>query len=258
MQEGLNADGSSKMHSGGFFKVSAKAISAKELIRRFGIWRFPVLFLVARFARVPSVIHWMPQLWADLECDQQMLPEEFWPKTARHREAVEKMGFVPFGYSRLKDEFNINPSRVDNGKISYLHKNNSHVAAILYHKSRVPTAVNKGKEAIAVTFTAAFSSGSLSVTNSLSGFETDSDQEVVRIYTDDACALYDKFLNSLKRRPEQPMVFSGPKELQQLGDERQIKRFEARVRSGVLVKMTDEEIAQARRKIPPPLPKKEN
>jgi hypothetical protein len=246
------------MYSPGFFKVSVKAMSARELIRRFGIWRFPLLFLVARFAHIQPFIHWMPQLWADLECDQQMLPEEFWPKTARHREAVEKLGFVCCGFSRLKNELSLNRLNLDNGKVTYIHKNNIHIALVLYHKTRIAEPVNKEKEEVVVAFTAAFPIGSLSCSNAKGGFEPNADEQVVRNYTDDVLVLYETFLNALKPKSAQPLTFSTTEQMKQLFDERLVKRFENRVKRGLFIKMTDLEIEQARRRIPPPLPKQGN
>jgi hypothetical protein len=200
----------------------------------------------------------MPQLWADLECDQRALSEQFWQRTTKYREAIEKLGFVGCGFSMLKNEFNLNRLVLDNGKITYIHKNNTHIALIVYHKTRIPEPVNKDKEETVVAFTTAFPIGSLSCSNARGGFEPNPDEKVVRIHTDDVVALYETFLNALKRKSEQPLAFSTPRQMQQLFDERVIKRFENRVKRGLFVKMTDLEIEQARRRMPPPLPKAGN
>jgi len=246
------------MYFPGFYKVNPKAISIKELIRRHGIWRFPILYFLTRFRRIESAGHWMPQLWADLECDRQALSEQFWQRTTKQREAIEKLGFVSCGFSRLKNELSLNRLNVDNGKVTYIHKNNIHISLVLYHKTRIPEPVNKEKEEIVVAFSAAFPIGSLSCSNARGGFEPNPDEQVTRNYTDDVFALYETFLNALKQKSAQPLTFSTPEQMRQLFDERLIKRFENRVKRGLFVKMTDEEIAEARRKIPPPLPKQGN
>lgn len=200
----------------------------------------------------------MPQLWADLECDQQALSEQFWQRTMKHREAMEKLGFVGCGFSRLKDEFNLNQLKLDNGKVIYIHRNKTHLALVLYQKNRVPGPVYKEKEVIVAAFTAAYPAGSLSCSNARGGFEPSPDEKVVRIRTDDVSALYNIFLDAVKRRSEQPLTFSTPEQMQQLFDERLIMRFENRLKRGLFVKMTDGEIEQAKKKIPPPLPKQRN
>lgn len=254
---GLNTDVSEKMYPAGFYRTNLRAISLKEMMGRYGILRLPIVYFFTRFGRIKSPGYWMPQLRADLECDQQALSEQFWQRTAKHREAMEKLGFVGCGFSRLKDEFNLNPLNTDNGKVIYIHKNKAHIALVIYHKTRVPEPVNKDKEVTVAVFTAAYPIGSLSCSNARGGFEPNPDEQVIRIRTGDVFALYDTFLNALKRKPEQPLTFSTPVQMQQLFDERLIKRFENRVARGLFVKMTDEEIAEARRKKPPPLPMQE-
>lgn len=246
------------MYPPGFYKTNLRAISLKEMVGWYGILRLPLVYFVTRFGRIESPGYWMPQLWADLECDQQALSEQFWQRTTAQREAMTQLGFVCCGFSRLKDEFNLNRLNTDNGKAIYIHKNKAHIAMVIYHKTRIPEPVNKDKEVTVAVFTAAFPVGSLSCSNARGGFEPNPDEQVIRIRNDDVFALYDIFLDALKRKSEEPLTFSTTEQMQQLFDERLIKRFENRVKRGLFVKMTDEEIAQARRKIPPPLPKQGN
>lgn len=257
MKPGLNTDGS-VIYPPGFYRTNARAVSIKELIRWFGIWRLPLVYLAARFGPRQTTGHWMPQLWKDLECEQRELSDEFWQRTHQHRDAMEKLGFICAGLSKFRTTLNLTPNVLETGRISYLHKNNSYIGIILYRKSSVPGPVYKTRDLMIIAFTAVFKDRSLSVTNNKLIFEPDEDQKVVRILKDDASLLYDEFLKAVQREPEQPVVFSDHEQLRQWYDSRQIKSFEMRVKRGLFVKMTDLEIEQARRKIPPPLPKAES
>jgi len=197
----------------------------------------------------------MPMLWKDLECDHQDLSDQFWQMTYRHRNALEKLHFICCGFSKIKAALKMNPVVLDEGKISYLHKNNSYVGMVLYSKSRLGGSAYRTLDRTIIVFTAVFKDRSLSVTNNKLGFDHDSNQKVIRIYRDDASFLYDEFLRALKRESEQPIVFFNQEQMRQWFDSRQIQWFEMRVERGLYVKMTDGEIEQARRKIPPPLPK---
>lgn len=257
MKSGLNTD-SSGTYPPGFYRTNARVVSIKELIRWYGIWRLPLVYLVTRLGPRQKTGSWMPQLWKDLECEQQDLSDHFWQMTHRHRDAMEKLDFVCTGFSKFKPTLNLTPNVLETGRISYLHKNNSYIGIILYRRSHVPGPVYKTRDMIIIAFTAVYKDQSLSVTNNKLVFEPDADQKVIRILKDDASLLYDEFLKAVQREQEQPVVFSDHDQMRQWFDSRQIKSFETRVKRGLFIKMTDLEIEQARRRVPPPLPKAES
>jgi hypothetical protein len=66
--------------------------------------------------------------------------------------------------------------------------------------------------------------------------------------------MYDKFQKRLSKCSETPRRFPDDDSLRQWFDSKQLRFFEEQVRRGVFVRMTDDEVEVARRKLPPPLP----
>jgi hypothetical protein len=237
------------MYPTGYYKTNPKAISVRELIRWFGILRLPMTFFITRFRPIGSHGAWMPRLSADMECSKQDLSDRFWQMTAKHSEAMERRGFIARGFTKGNDRLNLNLAILDSGSIYYLHENKSHIGTIIYAKSCLPTPISKDREQVVTAFTAAFHNGSFSCTNHKRGFEPNLDQQVIRIYKDDVNLLHDEFLKALKRKQDQPIVFSDLKQMHQWFDANKIRSFENRVKRGLYVKMTDAEVNAARTKI---------
>ena len=67
--------------------------------------------------------------------------------------------------------------------------------------------------------------------------------------------IHSAFLNHLTRIPETPRRFENAAALREWFDANQIELHEDRVRRGIFVKMSDWEVEEAKRKLPPPLPR---
>lgn len=243
----------------GFYRINPRALRLRELIRWRGIWRLPFSFLATRAAK-PSGAIWLPSLWADCECSRQELTDRFWQITSSHHEVIERLGFSPCLTARINKLRILDPRIRDTGVINYIHANRFHLGSIRYSRTRVSAPIEKEREEIVFNFSMAYPDGVMSCNNfkgkrnrlSLDALE---DNEVIRIIADSPEMVYARFLEQAKRRTGSPLVFPDIPSLQRWVDERQIKRFEDRVRRGVYVRMTDAEVNEARRKLsPPPLP----
>lgn len=228
--------------------------------------------------KTPSAGVWMPGLWADLECRKEELPAHFWQATARQRNFFQTMGFVEYGFGRFKPGTSLNPVVRETCRIIYLDNSYSQIAGLLCHKLRIPAKIGKDttvrmrrgtvatiqgprfSEAeitqVIVWLTSVFEKSTFSCTNNRNSFNPLPGDKVVWVFSDDTAAIYAGFRNNLPRWRGSPRVFSDQSSLRAWFDASQIKAFEARVRRRLFVKMTDEEIEEARGRMPPENPKR--
>jgi hypothetical protein len=239
------------MSEPGYYKTNARALSLRGVARKWGLLRLPLTYLVTRFQR-SSPGGWMPSLWKDLECAQTDLSERFWRATVRQREDFTALGFVEVGFKRVK-EF-LNPLIRDHGGINYLDADRRHFGQLLYNRAYAPAPISAERENVNIAFTTSFGPQSFSCTNNKTPFDAVPRNEVVRVQSNDVQTIYLAFTQHLARRSETPQQFADNATLRAWFDENQIEVFEYRVRTGLFVKMTDAEVAAARRKLPPPLP----
>ncbi len=197
----------------------------------------------------PASAGWMPTLWSDLECTKEDLSERFWKATASCRQEYQRLGFTECGSSKATRL--LNPMFGDNGSITYLDETRRHFGQVVYTLVRAPLLSAVVVERVTIVFTAVFQSGSLSYTNTKSAFDPLPKQEVVRLATPDPAFIYQRFLEHLRQRPEPPHRFSDQSSLQHWFDSNQIETFEDRVRRGLFVRMSDNEVELAQHKLPP-------
>jgi hypothetical protein len=216
-----------------------------------GLLRFPFAFLILRFKK-PASVGWMPLLWADLECTKQDLPRRFWESTEWHRREFARLGFVEIGVKKARKL--LNPMYLDNGGINYLDSSRTHFAQLIYNKLRAPPPINADRERVTVAVTAVFEEGSFSCSNGKSPSERLPGQRVVRVASDDVAAMYEMFKKHLANCSGTPRRFPDDDSLRQWFDSNQLRFFEDQVRRGALIRMTDNEVEVARRKLPPALP----
>ena len=231
----------------GYYKANPRAVSVRGVVRRWGMIRFPLTYLITRFMR-STPAGWMPSLWQDLECAPADLSERFWQATARHREDFSALGFTEIGFKKAK-EF-LNPLIRDHGGINYLDATRRYFGQLLYNKAYAPAPIPTEKETISIAFTAAFGPHSLSCTNNKTPFDSMPQNEVVRVQSNDVRTIYQTFTEHLARRSEAPQRFAHEASLRAWFDANQVAVFEYRVGTGLFVKMTDAEVEAARRKLP--------
>jgi hypothetical protein len=183
-----------------------------------------------------------------------MLSPQFFKATARHRETFANLGFTEIGFKKLRRI--LNPDYRDDGGINFLDANGCYFGQIIYSRFHVPSPVDTDREQVVIAFRAVFEKDSFSCTNNTkSVFDSIPGQTVVRIHSNDAAEIYQRFVDNLKRGNEQPRRFSDLSALRSWFDSQAMEVFRYGVRKGLFIRMSDKEVALAQRKFPPPLPK---
>jgi hypothetical protein len=185
-----------------------------------------------------------------LECAPQDLSERFFQMAAPHRREFERLGFTEVGLKKLRRL--LNPNHRDNGGINYLDTGRCHFGQLIYNKTHVPPPINADKEHLTIAFTAVFQERTLSYTNTKFGFDSLAQREVIRCPSSDVASLYQAFSNRLKQCSESPRHFPDLHSLRTWFDSNAGEAFEDRVRRRLYIRMNDEEVEAARRKVPPP------
>lgn len=238
------------MHAPGYYTTNYRALRLRELIRMCGLLSLPITYFRTRFME-PGHPAWMPGLWADNECKKEDLSKRFWQITESFRQEFQELGFRECGFSKVTRH--LNPFYLDSGGISYLDESRCHFGLLLYGKVQVPAPINTSREVITVAFTVAFEQGSLNYTNNKNAYDPLPLQEVVRLSSASPTPMYQQFLRDISRRVEQPRRFHDLESLKQWFDERQQEAFQQRAERRLFLRMSEEEIEAARRKLPPPL-----
>jgi hypothetical protein len=102
-----------------------------------------------------------------------------------------------------------------------------------------------------VAFTAVFEDEVLSCTNNPSPtFNQIPTNKVVRMKSNDVEAIYRAFVDELKKRAQQPRRFDDLNSLKAWFDSNAVEVFEDNVRRGIWVRMSDYEVAVAKRNLP--------
>jgi hypothetical protein len=205
-------------------------------------------YLVTRFKR-PDHGTWMPGLWGSTECRQEDLSEHIWQGTKPHRADFEKLGFTVCRYSKITRS--LNPNLRDSGGIIYLDSSRRFIAHLLYHRLYVPT---KGdiRNTIVIAFTAVFEPGCLSYTNNKNRFDPLDREQVIQLDSHNVVFIYEQFVSHIQRRQDRPREFPTLISLRCWFDDRQVSRFEERVRRRLFVPMTEKQVAAAKRRLGAP------
>jgi len=235
------------MPTPGYYKTSTRAATVREMVRMRGVLRLPLTFILMKFVMRPSGGVWMPSVCAETDCKSDELSPQFWRATESQRSGFERLGFAPCFYSRVGR--NLNPMYLDNGAITYLHSGQSHVGTLVYGRLQVPAPLKQVRETVVAGFTAAFEKGSVSFTNSKNRFDPLPGREAVLVQSADPAAIYERFVAYLRSQPQTPRVFGGCEPVRQWLDDCRLESFEARVARGLYVRMTNDEVEQARRKM---------
>ena len=241
------------MYEPGYYKTNHRALSLREMIRMRGPLRLPFTYYVTRRMKANPAV-WMPQMWANLVCTEQELSARFIQVAEPYRQTFRSLGFQETGFKKLKGI--LNPHHRDDGGINFLDSSRCHFGQLIYNKSRVPAPVNQDREQVVVAFTAVFEKGTVSYTNNTkTAFDTVPNHDVTRIQSNDVGEIYQRFVNDLVKRGKQARHFPDQKSLQSWFDSNATEVFNHRVRKGLFVRMTDAEVAIARKKVAPPVPR---
>jgi hypothetical protein len=191
---------------------------------------------------------WMPGLWAELECSEGELSQDFWDATAKYREQFQSLGFTEQGFKKLK--LVLNPNSRDRGGINYLDATRRHFGQLIYSKTFIP-ARSAELVNVVIAFTAVFANEVVSCTNNpnptLNHIPA---HKVMRMKSNDIAAIYRAFVDELEKRPEQPRSFNDLGSLRAWFDENAVEMFEDNVRRGIWVRMSDYEVARAKGDLP--------
>jgi hypothetical protein len=166
---------------------------------------------------------------------------------------MAELGFKEIGFRKLDRV--LNPNRRDDGGIIYLDANRSVMAVLIYIRMHVGPPVNVDRDNFTIAFTAVFSNGTLSCTNTKFSFDNLPENEVLRFPGSSAKAIYQHFTKRLGTYNEQPRSFPDLASLRSWSDLNTAKLFETRVERGLFLPMTDDEVKAAQLRIPPPLPR---
>ena len=191
---------------------------------------------------------WMPGIWAELECREHDLSQEFAKATAAARNQFIALGFKEVGFKKHKRV--LNPNFRDSGGVTYLDASRSQIGQLVYNKSTLSSSGNQEHETIVVSFTTVFANKKFSCANAKTPFKPLPHHEVVQVESNDVAFIYQNFVEHLKEHHEKPQLFPDEKSVQIQFDQNARKVFEARVRQGWFVKMSDYEVAMAQRKLP--------
>jgi hypothetical protein len=245
-------EGIAYKYAPGYYQVNYRAQSIKGMARMRGLFRLPLVYLITRFKK-PSAATWMPQMWVDLECPECDLSERFQQVAAEPREKFKQLGFSELGFKKIRRI--INPNYRDTGGINFLGESRCHYGQLIYNKVHAPPPIDQDRESVVIAFTAVFEHELLSCgNNTKTPYDSLPHHKVVRIASNDVASIYQHFVALLKQRAEQPRRFPDLPSLQSWFDSNALEIFEDRVRRGLYIRMSDDEVAIARRKLPPPLP----
>ena len=186
---------------------------------------------------------WMPALWADLECSEPEVSEQFLLATGATREAFRQLGFVECGFKKLRRV--LNPNFREHGGINYLDKNRSHFAQLIYNRFYF-TALDAERETLVISFSAVFDNNILSCTNNNPPILDElPNHRVVRLQSNDVSLIYHRFLELLREHDHPPRLFPDLESLKTWFDSNAIEMFKDKVRRGIWVRMSDYEVAVA-------------
>jgi hypothetical protein len=191
----------------------------------------------------------MPQLWAKLECGERELSTGFHQAVLRQREQFKLLGFSEQGFKKLGRT--LDPSHRDSGGVNFLDSRRCHWGQLIYLKYFLrarPAEI----ERITIAFTAVFENDVLSCTNApKTPFDDLPNHQVVRMESDEVAQIYERFVQLLGQRTDPPRHFPNLPALKAWSDANALEILAHRVRAGCYMRMTNFEVAAARRKLPP-------
>jgi hypothetical protein len=187
---------------------------------------------------------WMPSLWADSACPEPELSSQFRKATAVPFQEFKKLGFVEQGFKKLTRV--LNPNSRDMGGINFLDASRSQFGQLIYNRSAIPSSKDE-RETVVIAFTAVFENDNFSCTNHVDFFEPIPNHNVVRLQSNDVAFIYGQFVQHLKQRPDSPRRFPDLLSLQAWFDSNAWEIFKFRVHRRTWVRMSDYEVALARR-----------
>lgn len=195
-------------------------------------------------------IGWMPSKWEELQCEERVLSDDCRKAIAAYRDKFKQLGFLELNFKKLTRV--LNPNNLDNGGINFWDGSHRYFGQLIYHKVNLP-ALKRTAGKVLIVFTAVFENDIVSCTNNMQKAVAPSPRHhVVRIDSNDAELIYDKFIEQLKERTDQPRQFSDMQSLASWFNSSQFELFEQMVRKRLWVRMSDYEVAIARRKLPEP------
>lgn len=233
------------MPAPGYYKTSYRALRLREMVRWFGLKHGLRNYLKSRFATSSTGGSWMPGLWTSSECKAEDLSEEFRKATKPHRKNFEQAGFAQ---CRLAKSKSLNPRLRDSGSVFYLDSTRRYFGQIIFLRQNYPSLGRETNE-IQIAVTAVFEDRSFTCTNAKKTFDPLPETEVLRLNSYDVNFIYRKFLEALQQHNQSPRQFTDLQSLRQWFDARQQKAFEERVRRGLFVRMTDQEVAAAKARL---------
>ena len=236
----------------GYYKTNYRALSLRDVARRWGWLRLPLYYRITR-SKKPTPAGWLPETWAELECKEEELSAELIQAVEPYRQAFKRLGLSEVGFEKAKRT--LIPSHREAGAINFLDSSRRHFGQIIYIHLHAPPPISRERKRVMVSFTAVFPERTLSYTNKpKTAFGEVPNHEAVRIRSDDAANIYDTFVGHLKRQKEEPRSFPDLQSLKSWFDLNKVETLKDRVRRNYFIRMTDDEVAAVQGKAPPVLP----
>jgi hypothetical protein len=140
---------------------------------------------------------------------------------------------------------------LDNGSVFFLDESCQVIGLVTYSLIR-----RAGKDTtqatLGIALQVAMRRGTFAITNNLRDlFESPPNHHVLRVETNELSVLRAKLWERLQTIPEMPAVFANTEAMKSWLDDMQRETFEFRVRTGRFARMTEYEVEQAVRQLPP-------
>lgn len=239
------------MATPGYYKINHRALGLGGAMKIRGWWRGLLGWWFLR-RRPPSPVGWLPGLWADSEARREEMAGEFWEATKQQLADFASLGFEEINFKKFRR--NLNPSVLESGGVNYLDASRSQYAQLLYNRIHLPEPINRDRITVSVSFTAVYPQQVITHTNNRNPFGILPGHKIVRHGQPNVRAIHSAFLNNLARMAGTPRRFEEVTALREWFDASQIEMHEDRVRRGIFVRMSDGEVEEAKRRLPPPLP----
>jgi hypothetical protein len=228
----------------GYYRVHQRAIRIREWARMQGLLRLPSTLLAVGRMR-PSGGIWMPTRSAEQACAREDLSPRFWAATEATRAAFGALGYTECVLSRPSRS--LSPLHLDSGGITYVDSTRTVIASVVYTRTRIGPPVDTEAEAVLAAVSVALGEGALSVVSHGNVFDPAPGNALVVLRSASVSTLHRALSARVQQCRQRPRVFASDDQVLSWLDGRELAALRDRVARGLLVRLTDAEVADAER-----------